>query len=79
MTEVLKNDSINDLDKSIPWRFGINRPVALNMHKDGLWTDLPEGGKIWRTAIQSHNALNLSVNFTDFYLPVGARLQLYNN
>lgn len=79
MSAVIKQDSINDLDKSIPWRYGIERPLVLNMTKDGLWTDLPSGGKIWRAAIQSHNAVNLSVNFSDFFLPPGSRLQLYNN
>lgn len=79
MGEVVKQDSINDLDKSIPWRYGIERPLILNMAQDGLWTDLPSGGKIWQAVIQSRNAINLSINFTDFYLPPGARLQLYNN
>ncbi|WP_347374163.1 T9SS type A sorting domain-containing protein [Aequorivita sp. Q41] len=72
-------DSINDLDKSMPWRYGIQRQVNLNMQTGGLWTNLPDGGKIWRATIQSPGALNLSVNFDDFFLPLGSRLQLYNN
>ena len=72
-------DSINDLDKSMPWRYGIERPLILDMQQDGLWTDLPDGGKIWRIAIRSPRALNMSVNFSDFYLPPGSRIQLYNN
>lgn len=76
---ILAQDSINDLDKSLPWRYGIERAVVLNMEKSGLWTELPNGGKIWQAAIESPNALNLSVNFDDFYLPAGSRLQLYNN
>ncbi|MEM0519160.1 T9SS type A sorting domain-containing protein [Aequorivita flava] len=75
---ILQQDSINDLDKSMPWRYGIEIPVNLNMQQNGLWTTLSNGGKIWRTTIQSHRALNLSINFDDFYLPSGARLQLYN-
>ena len=79
MGSIIKQDSINDLDKSIPWRYGIERPLFLNMQYGGLWTDLPNGGKIWRAAVQSPDAINLSINFTDFYLPPGSRLQLYNN
>lgn len=79
MGAIRKQDSINDLDKSIPWRYGIQRRLDLNIEQNGLWTDLPDGGKIWQAVIQSHNAVNLSINFTDFYLPEGARLQLYNN
>lgn len=79
MGAVIKQDSINDLDKSIPWRFGIQRPIFLTSEYHGVWTDLPDGGKIWQATIQSPNALNLSINFSDFYLPPGSRLQLYNN
>lgn len=79
MDPIMAQDSINDLDKSIPYRYGIERPLVLNMDEDGLWTDLPNGGKIWQAVIQSHNALNISINFTDFFLPPGSRLQLYNN
>ena len=75
---VVQQDSINDLDKSLPWRYGISRPVRLDMMKDGEWTDLPNVGRIWRVAIKSADAINLSVNFDDFYIPQGARLQLYN-
>ncbi len=75
---IIQQDSINDLDKTMPWRYGIERPVALNMQLGGLWNDLPNGGKIWRATIKAEGALNLSVNFDDFYIPRGARLQLYN-
>jgi hypothetical protein len=75
---IVQQDSINDLDKSMPWRYGIQIPLDLNMERGGLWTTLPNGGKIWRTTIQSYGAINLSVNFNDFYLPSGSRLQLYN-
>jgi len=77
--EIIKQqDSINDLDKSMPWRYGIERNVAINMETGGLWTVLPNGGKIWQATIKSPEALNMSVNFDNFFLPAGARLQLYN-
>ncbi|WP_310991342.1 T9SS type A sorting domain-containing protein [Aequorivita marina] len=78
--EAIKHeDSINDLDKTMPWRYGVERVLDLDMENDGLWTDLPNGGKIWQARIQSKDALNLSVNFDDFFLPAGSRLQLFNN
>lgn len=76
---VRTQDSINDLDKRIPWRYGIERPLVLNMWQDGLWTELSDGSRIWRAAVRSPQALNLSINFSDFYLPQGSRLQLYNS
>ncbi|PKA82385.1 putative secreted protein (Por secretion system target) [Ulvibacter sp. MAR_2010_11] len=73
-------DSINDLDKSIPWRYGIARPLTVNLQEEGVWTNLPNNrGRIWRAAIKSSDAINISVNFDDFYLPSGGRLFLYNN
>lgn len=75
---VIAEDSINDLDKSLPWRYGIVRPIILDLANDGEWTQLNSGGRIWRIAIKSPQAINLSVNFNDFRLPIGSRLHLYN-
>ncbi len=76
---IVEQDSINDMDKTLPWRYGIEIPVHASMQQGGLWTELPDGGKIWQATIKSAGALNLSVNFEDFFLPAGARLQLYND
>lgn len=72
-------DSINDLDKTLPWRYGVERPLNIDFTETGVWTTIPNIGRIWRGAIKSPNALNLSVNFDDFYLPKGATLHLYNS
>lgn len=79
LNSVYSQDSINDLDKTIPWRYGIERPLSLNIHNGGLWTELSNGAKIWRAAVRSPGALNLSFNFGEFYLPPGSRLQLYDD
>jgi hypothetical protein len=80
LADIHAEDEINDLDKSQPWRYGISRPLALDLNEDGVWTDLPNNrGRIWQVGIRSTNAINVSVNFDDFYLPPGARLFLYNN
>tara|TARA_R110000772_G_scaffold230808_2_gene341555 strand:+ start:1764 stop:3419 length:1656 start_codon:yes stop_codon:yes gene_type:complete len=76
--EITEQDSINDLDKSLPWRYGISRSVELDMSQGGEWTDLPNIGRIWRAAIKSPDAINMSVNFENFYIPDGATLHLYN-
>ncbi|MEL6810229.1 MAG: T9SS type A sorting domain-containing protein [Bacteroidota bacterium] len=75
---VQQEDSINDLDKSRPWRYGITRPVLLDPQTSGVWNTLDNGDRIWRVAIKSPRAINMSVNFDGFHLPQGARLQLYN-
>lgn len=76
---IQQEDSINDLDKSQPWRYGINRPIVLDTEANGVWSTLDNGDRLWRVAIKSPHAINMSVNFNDFHLPLGARLQLYNS
>ncbi len=76
---IVAEDSINDLDKTLPWRYGVKRPIKLDLENNGVWTTLPNGGKIWQVAIKSPDAVNLSINFDNFYLPQGARLHIYND
>ena len=72
-------DSINDLDKTLPWRYGVERSITLDFESNGFWTLLDDGSKLWRVAIKSPEALNMGVNFNNFRLPEGATLQMYNN
>ncbi len=78
LSEVAAQDSLNDLDKTMPWRYGITRDITIDLETQGEWTTLPSGGRICQIAIHSPDALNLSINFNDFYLPEGTRMQLYN-
>ena len=71
-------DAINDLDKSQPWRYGISRTLTVDIHRDGTRSVLENGDKIWRLAIRSVGAVNLSVNFDNFRMPNGGTLFLYN-
>ncbi len=79
LSEVAAQDSINDLDKSMPWRYGITRDIIIDLTTQGEWTTLPSGDRVCQVAIHSPDALNLSINFNDFYIPKGARMQLYND
>ncbi|QIE60374.1 T9SS type A sorting domain-containing protein [Rasiella rasia] len=75
---IRQQDSINDLDKSQPWRYGIQQEISVNLKTQGERTILDNGDKLWRIAFRSSNAVNLSVNFNKFYLPSGTHLQLYS-
>lgn len=77
--QIIREDSINDLDKSLPWRYGIERTLQINSEEHGVWSNLETGGRIWRVALTSPEAVNLSVNFDKFHLPVGSKLHFYNN
>jgi lysyl endopeptidase len=80
LSVIVAEDAINDLDKSQPWRYGIERALEVDINSHGIWTVLPNGaGSIWTAAIKSPDAINLSINFDDIYIPLGARLQLFNS
>lgn len=72
-------DEVNDTKGDIPWRFGEEIEVNLNLENSGVWDELENGDRIWRINIQSVGAKTLNFIFNDFYLPPGASLYLYNN
>lgn len=78
MEAIYKEDERNDLDKNQPWRYGIQRDLNIDL-ADGLWTDLPNGGRIWQLIIHSPGAINISLNFSRFKIPSEGRFQLYND
>jgi len=79
LTEVMEQDIINDRNKTLPWRYGVIRPVEINLQNQGVWTPLPNGsGEILQLKIKSPGAKNLGINFNEFYLPEGAFLHIYN-
>ncbi|MFO8128611.1 MAG: PKD domain-containing protein [Bacteroidales bacterium] len=61
-----------------PYRVGVSVPVNLDIEGAGEWTDLPDGGKIWRVTLVAPGAKALGVYFDDFWLPYGGELFLYN-
>lgn len=71
-------DAINDLDKSLPYRYGIERELSVDIKRDGQLIQLENGDKIWQVAIVSPNAVNMSINFNNFYLPENTRLHIFN-
>ena len=77
--DIFQEDLINDQDKSLPWRYGVNREISFDLQLDGVQSTLPNGDKIWQIALRSPNAINLSVNFNEFYIPQGGRLHFYND
>ena len=78
MAHVMAEDLVADQDKSMPWRYGIERQVTIDIFTHGHWSELSDGTRIWRIALRSPGALNMSLNFSDFYIPQGGQLQFYN-
>lgn len=69
--EVEKNGTAYNIGKQIP--------VDYNTSNSGIWQTLPNGSRIWRLHIQAdEKARALNTYFSDFYLPKGSRLFIYN-
>jgi len=73
-----QQDALNDNNKAMPFRFGYNHMVTLNLQNSGYWMDLPDGGRVWRLGISSPGALSINLAFRYVSLPEGAKLFVYN-
>ena len=62
-----------------PFRIGIPQKANYGFENAGVWTQLPNGDRIWRILFSSKDAIHLSVNFNQFYLPKGSNIYLYND
>jgi hypothetical protein len=67
-------DQVNDLDKSIPWRFGKNHSVDLDLNNSGTWTTLEDGSRLWRLGIVCPGALSVNFEFHDFRPSAGGKV-----
>ncbi len=71
-------DAIADAEKSGPWRFGFNNETDINLLNSGSWSDLPNGGKIWRVRLHCKNALTVNLTLENVKLPEGNEFYVYN-
>ncbi len=74
-----QEDVVNDKRKDLPWRFGQEIIVDYNLQNSGQWITLENGDRIWRIRFQSVGAKSMNFIFSDFFMPEGATLYLYNH
>ncbi|MDD5088552.1 MAG: trypsin-like peptidase domain-containing protein [bacterium] len=65
--------------KDEPLRIGAPVDVRFTLGQSGDWTELTDGGRIWRLRIVSRGALALGLLYDRWILPEGAELFLYND
>ena len=53
-------------------------PVNADLGSVGLWTDLPNGDRVWRLRVISDGALATELYFTDFFMPDNASMYVYS-
>ncbi|OAV67254.1 Protease 1 precursor [Bacteroidales bacterium Barb6XT] len=78
VAEELRIDSLNESDLRSGYRFAYKFVTEFNRDNSGMSFVLPDGTRVWRLGIRSAGALSINVLFTEYELPEGARLFLYN-
>lgn len=77
--EELRIDSLNEIGVKGSYRFAYKFMTGFNRTNSGYSFTLADGTRVWRLGIRSAGALSLNVLFTEFEIPEGARLFLYNS
>jgi len=52
--------------------------VQYNPTNAGVWSTLPDGTEIWQFHLQAKDAIALMMYYSDFYIPEGGKLFIYN-
>lgn len=76
--QLKQEDEIINEQKLGPWRFGYNNYVQFTMLNSGTWTNLQNGGKIWRLKVICTNALTVNLTLDNVIIPAGNELYVYN-
>lgn len=61
-----------------PPRIAENIAVTLDMEHAGVWSTLPSGEQVWRLHIAAPDATALMLYYSNFYIPHGGKLFIYN-
>lgn len=78
--KVLQDEDLaNEFSKDRPFRFGKKFDTNYSFSNSGRWTDLENGDRIWQIRFKSKDAITMNFIFSNFYLPKGAAIYLYNN
>lgn len=77
--EELRIDSLNETGLRSGFRFAYKFMTDYNRSNSGITFTQPDGTRVWRLGIHSPGALSINVLFTEYELPEGARLFLYND
>ncbi|MFT3885988.1 MAG: T9SS type A sorting domain-containing protein [Flavobacteriales bacterium] len=59
--------------------YGRVLPVNADLASTGLWTDLPNGDRLWRLRVASDGALATELYFEELFLPSGGTMHVYDD
>ncbi|MDR1609905.1 MAG: trypsin-like peptidase domain-containing protein, partial [Candidatus Symbiothrix sp.] len=78
LDSVLQEDQLNERNMQRSYRFAHKFFTKIEKRKDAALTVLPDGTKIWQIHIRSKGAYSINVLLSDFELPQGGKLFVYN-
>ncbi len=61
-----------------PYRFGFEHRTDISTTNAGTWTVRNNGDRVWRVRLHCPSALGIGVIFTNYVVPQGARVFLYD-
>lgn len=79
LAEQLRIDSLEATDLRSGFRFAYKFMTDYTPENSGIRFTLPDGTKVWRLGIRSEDALSINIMFSEYHLPEGARVFLYNS
>jgi len=63
---------------AVPYHFAHPFEVDLDIRNSRTWEALPDGSSLWRLRVASTSAGHINLGFSQFQLPRGAELWIYN-
>ena len=75
MEEIILEDNTKEKDR---YRYGIRINTDSDINKEGTWTQLEDGSKIWQLKITVPEAIGLGLYYDEFWIPSNNKLYLYN-
>ena len=79
LAKLQAEDAQNDEDKNKPWRYGHEFLVDHSLQNSGNWTTLSNGDRVWRMRYTSDGAQTMNFVFSDYFMPEGGKVYLYND
>ena len=76
---LLKDDELNASSMRGSFRFAHKFYVDIEKGKSGKNYVLPDGTKVWQVGIRSRGAYSINVLFSEYKVPSGGKLFLYNS
>lgn len=76
---LLKDDELNKSNMRGAFRFAHKFYVNIEKGETGKNYTLPDGTKVWQVGIRSNGAYSINVLFSEYKVPPGGKLFLYNS